>query len=511
MGDVLLGLKEQFSKVLSNYDSKQKKSILIAAILTLILTTGIILYISRPEYVVLYKDLDLKESGEVVKNLDELRVQYRIREQGTILVPKKDVNKIKMDLATKGVPSAKFSYEDIINKNNMFMSEDEKRKAYNYALQNHLASIIQEIPGVRKAIVTLSIPQRSDFILSENKQDAKASVFIEGENIENISVEGIAVLVANSVEGLNKENVTIHDSKGRVLNNVNKADSSFTSSTQLELQAQVKDDIERNLLEFLASVFGYGNVSVMASVNLNFDTDITESREFKTPIEGEENGLIRSMEENIETVTDNSNGGVPGTDTNTEEIPQYVEGGNENSSYHKSNRIVNYELNEIVRRVERAKGEITDITVAVILNSNILEGNELTDEKRQNIEQLISSATGLQTKSVNIYAQPFNTNISDALEKAGSATQNKTPLWMVVVLIILGLIPIAGVIIYFINKKNKKLDTTIQSKTIQIPQEQLEDLELDIKESGYKKSVESFVNKNPEIVSQLLKSWLDEE
>ncbi|KXZ39764.1 flagellar M-ring protein FliF [Alkalithermobacter thermoalcaliphilus JW-YL-7 = DSM 7308] len=509
MGNYFQNVKEQLSKFFSSYDNRQKKIMIITAVLTLFLTTGIILYISRPEYVILYKDLDLKETGEIVKNLDDLRVQYKIKDQGTILVPKKDVNKIKIDLATKGVPAAKFSYEDIINKNTMFMSEDEKQKAYNYALQNHLASIIQEIPGVKKAIVTLSIPRRTEFILSENRQEAKASVFIEADNIDQISVDGIAVLVSNSVEGLNKENVTIHDSKGRVLNNSNKDNNLLTSTTQIELQNEVKSDIEKNLTEFLSSVFGYGNVSVMASVTLNFDTDIMESREFKTPIEGEENGLIRSMEENIETVSDNSAQGVPGTDTNTEEITQYVETDDNNSSYYKSNKIVNYELNEVIRKVEKAKGEVRDITVAVILNKDVLEGNELTEENRQQIEQLISSATGLQTKSVNIYAQSFNNNIQEALNNASSSKEGSLPLWVMVMLVVLLIIPIGALILYF-TKKNRK-DIKKEQIQIQIPEEKVEDLELDIKESGYKKSVESFINKNPEIVSQLLKSWLDED
>ena len=38
-----------------------------------------------------------------------------------------------------------------------------------------------------------------------------------------------------------------------------------------------------------------------------------------------------------------------------------------------------------------------------------------------------------------------------------------------------------------------------------------EQIELEIKESGRKKSIESLIDTNPEIVTQLLKTWLDEE
>ncbi|SHJ43110.1 flagellar basal-body MS-ring/collar protein FliF [Tepidibacter formicigenes] len=517
MGDIFSKLKDFTNNFFSKYNKKQKISMAVGAFLIVSITTGSILYITRPEYVVLYKDLDLKESAQIAKNLDELKVDYKIKDEGIILVRKENINKIKMDLSTKGIPAAKFSYEDLLNKNTMFMSEDEKERAFNYALQNQIASVIEEIPSVKKALVNLSIPKTSSFILDENKQDSKASVFIElkeGAVLDKQSIDGIATLVSNSVEGLNSENVTIHDSTGRVLNSKDKNET-FASSNQLELQNKVKEDIEENLIKLLSPVYGYGNVSVMASVKLNFDTDIMESKEYEPPIEGEENGIIRSLQQSNESVRDNQNGGVPGTDSNTEEITQYQQEENTQSAYDKSNKIVNYEMNEIVRKVERSKGQIQDITVAVILNSEVLEGKELSDDKKKEISNLVSSATGLDTKRVEVYAQSFNTDIADALNDASKDQGTILPMWMIILLIILVLIPILGFIIYIIirNRKEKEKNqnvTKTEAESINNMEQEIEELELDIKESGYKKSIENLVNKNPEIVSQLLKSWLDE-
>lgn len=515
MGDILSNIKNGSNSFFSKYTKKQKIMMGVASFLIIAITTGSILYFSRTEYEVLYKDLDLKTSGEVVKNLDELKVQYKIQDQGTILVPKDDINKIKMDLSTKGVPSAKFSYEDMLNKNNMFMSDDEKEKAYNYALQNQLGSVIEQIPAVKKALVNLSVPQNTDFILEENKQKAKASVFLElkeGEKLDKQSIIGIASLVANSVEGLDAKNVTIHDQTGKMLNE-NDADESIESANQMDLQNKVKKDIEKNLEEFLAPVVGYGNFSVMASVKLNFDADTTETKEYKTPVEGEENGLVRSSQEETETVKDGQNGGVPGTATNTDQPAQYQQTENNSSDYNKSNKVVNYELNEMVRKVTKAKGQIQDITVSVVLNSKALEGKELSDEKKKEISKLVSTATGMDTKAVEVYAQSFNTDIADALKESSKDNKGSIPMWAIILLIIVVLMPLVGFGVYMImrNKKKEEEAQLAQPATIEIPQEDLDELELDIKESGYKKSIESLVNKNPEIVSQLLKSWLDED
>lgn len=519
MGDFFTNIKNTLLNLSSKFNKKQKMMMIIGAALIVIITAGSILYISKPEYVVLYKNLTLKESGQIVKNLDELKIQYKIQDDNSILIAKDSINKVKMDLSTKGVPSAKFSYEDLLNKNNMFMSDDEKQKAFNYALQNQLSSVIEEIPNVKKALVNLTIPQRTDFILQENKQKPKASVFIdlsEGEILDKQSVNGIATLVANSVEGLETKNVTIHDSKGKVLND-NEDESNFESSNQLELQKKVKQDIEKNLVDFLSSVYGYGNVSVMANVKLNFDSDSTEIKEYKTPVEGEENGLIRSLQEDKEVVKGNSNGGVPGTDTNTQLPTQYQQIAEDKSAYDNSKKIVNYELNEIFKKVTKAKGQIQDITVAVILNSNVLEGKELSEDKKKEISKLVSTASGLDTKTVEVYAQPFNSDISDALQKSSKNDKGTIPMWIIIMLILALLIPIGFIVGYvLIKKNNKKKEKEMQALKLQqqglnINNVEIEELEFDIKESGYKKSIESLVTKNPEIVSQLLKSWLDEE
>ncbi|WP_099187227.1 flagellar basal-body MS-ring/collar protein FliF [Tepidibacter mesophilus] len=514
MGENFLKIKETVVTFLSKYTKKQKINVFVGFILILVISTLAILNITKPEYSVLYKDLDIKEAANITKNLDELKIDYKINDEGTILVKKEQINKIKMDLSTKGIPSTKFSYDDLLDKNTMFMSEDEKNKVFNYALQNQIESVIEEMPAIKKADVNLSIPKDSTFILDENKESAKASVVIElndGFSLNKQSIEGIAFLVSNSVQGLSVDNITIHDSSGRVLNK-KENEESYESANQLEIQNKAKEDIENNLVKFLSTIYGNGNVSVMASVKLNFDTDITETKEYNTPIEGEENGLIRSMQEKNESVKNSQNGGVPGTDSNTEEITTYKQEESEDSEYNNFDKTVNYELNEIVRKVEKAKGQIQDITVAVVLNSEILPDKELTDEKKKEIVNTVSSAAGIDTKRVEVYAQSFNNTLNEGADELDTGKLNM-PIWTIILIILLILIPICICILYIMKLKKEKeaKKKEEESEDINIMQEEIEELELDIKESGYKKSIENLVNKNPEIVAQLLKSWIDEE
>jgi flagellar M-ring protein FliF len=121
MGENFLKLKETVSNFLNKYTKKQKINVFVGFILILIISTLAILNITKPEYSVLYKDLDIKEAANITKNLDELKIDYKITDEGTILVKKEQINKIKMDLSTKGIPSTKFSYDDLLDKNTMFM------------------------------------------------------------------------------------------------------------------------------------------------------------------------------------------------------------------------------------------------------------------------------------------------------------------------------------------------------------------------------------------------------
>ena len=520
--DFFNNIKDKTGKLSEKYSKRQKIMLGGLAVGLVVITTAMIIYFTRPNYVTLYREIDLKTASEVTSQLDELNIPYRLNQDNSISVPDTYINKAKVDLAGAGLPEATFDYNDLINRNSMFMSDDEKNQARNYALQNEIANVIQSIPGVKKAFVNLSIPKTQEFILQENKMDAKASVFLNLDDkvsLDQTSIQGITMLVANSVEGLKPENVTVHGPNGQVLNeDSTDTNNTLVSQTNLELQNKVKLDVEKSLNNFLAPIYGYGNVSVMASVKLNFDTDNTQSKSFAPPIEGETDGLVRSLQENIEKVENSQEAvGNPGVDANAEEeVVDYatLDPNALNSNYDNNERIVNYELNEIVKTVEKAKGQIENLTVAVVLNKDSLEGGELTEEQKTEIASLINAATGLETKSVEIYAQSFNQDIQNAL--SDTTSQEGIPIWMWIAFGVIALIPILAIGIYMIMKRRKEKKKEAE-KLLEIPQESaiskaaVEQIELEIKESGRKKSIESLIDTNPEIVTQLLKTWLDED
>ncbi|KAB3535886.1 flagellar M-ring protein FliF [Alkaliphilus pronyensis] len=515
MTEAVETMRNQLNEYFQGMEKKQKIKLALTTLFILLALTAIILYFTRTEYVVIYNDLDAKQAGEVISTLETNNIKAKSGDTvGTILVAKEDEKRAQMVVATQGLPTARFSYEDAFS-NSFMMTSEERTQRFLYAQQNYLASTVEEIPGVRKAVVHLTVPDKSGFVFSDNERTSKASVFIDldpSAKLDKNSINGIVMLVSNAVEGLYPENVTVHGNDGRVLNSQNEAGDSFDTNNHIDLQQAVKSDLEKSIGDFLSTVYGYGNVAVMANVKLDFDSEITEILEFSPPIDGETSGIIRSMQELQQNVVNEEAGGIPGTDSNTEDITQYVENDSNVSRYNEASRTINYEINELRQKIVKAQGQVQDITIAVYINSNAINGGQLTDEERKELQNIISAAAGLDTRVVQVGVQEFSNSIEEQLR---SAMENQGPqgglasiplwLWGIAGTLLLASVYLAS------TKLRKKKEEPVESIRELIPQDELEEIDLELSGSQAKQQIEKMVSKKPEAVAQLLRNWLSED
>lgn len=520
MGDTIQQMKQQLNEFYQSLNTSQKIKIGVSGLLVITAIALMVFFTSRPEYVLLYSNLTVSDAGEMTKKLDELGIPWKSQdgqEEGktTLLVPQEYKDKAKMNLAIEGLPKQGFSYEEMMNTSSLTMTNDERKKRFLIAQQNALARTIEEIDGVKSAVVNLSVAEDTNFLVDPQK--SKASVFVTLDNDKNLTEEqtnGIVMLVANAVKGLDPENISIVDNKGRLLNKKNNTNN-FDATTQMGLQQQVQNDLKASLEQFLSTVYGVGNVAVMVNVKMDFDSEVTDIQEFSPPIEGETTGLIRSMSELKEQVINGVSGGAPGTDSNSEDITQYVEGSNEASKYDKANKTINYEMNELKRKIVKAQGQIKDITVAVLINKKALVDQELSEEHKQEIINLVSASAGLDTKVVEVMARDFDNTLSEQFANANAMRQNQgifggIPLWSVGILAAL-LLGGAGYGVYRMRKRKDEVDELLQKQPVTVEQT-INEIDIEGKEkSGYKKEIEKFVDRKPEAVAQLLKTWLNED
>lgn len=513
MSESLSQVKNQLNDYFQRLEKKQKIILFSATTFAVLALTGLIFYFTRPEYIELYRNLEPQQSGEIMDTLEGNNIRAKFgQNSGTILVPKSDEKRAQVVVATQGLPSAKFSFEDAFSGNSFMMTSEERSKRYVYALQNYLASIIEEIRGVKSADVALVVPEKSGFVLNTNESPAKASVRLELEGnavLDSNSINGIAILVSNAVDGLSPDKVTIHGSDGRVLNQDPKENLDiFNSNNNMALQQSVKDELERSITNFLSNVYGYGNVVVMANVKLDFDSEVTEIKEFAPPIADETTGIPRSMQELSQNVINGGTGGIPGTDTNTEDGPQYVEGDENYSTYSEASRTINYEINELYKKIVKAQGQVKDVTVAVFLNSASLADGDLTAEQKQDLINIISAAAGLDTKVVQVGVQQFNSGIvASGDEDLAPRSSAMLPLWAIGII----LATIAGATYLIVSRRRKSKEEIVETIDEMIIPEPIEEINLDLPGSQVKQQIEKLVNKKPDAVAQLLKNWLNED
>ena len=95
------GLFEQFAKF-----GAARLAAMLAVTLTLVGFFGFVMFrMSQPAMSVLFADLSSQDVSAILKDLDARGIRYELRGDGqTVLVPKDDVPRLRLDLAGKGIP-----------------------------------------------------------------------------------------------------------------------------------------------------------------------------------------------------------------------------------------------------------------------------------------------------------------------------------------------------------------------------------------------------------------------
>jgi flagellar M-ring protein FliF len=98
---------------------------------------------------VLFTGLQAEDAGAIVAKLQENKVPYQI-DGTTIKVPEKNVDEMRMQLASQGLPESSNVGFEIFDKTNLGMTDFSQRISYQRALQGELCRAIDQIESVSK-------------------------------------------------------------------------------------------------------------------------------------------------------------------------------------------------------------------------------------------------------------------------------------------------------------------------------------------------------------------------
>ena len=174
--------------------------------------------VPRPDYQLLYARLGDKDAAAVISYLEAQNIPHQVTAGGSAVeVPSDQVYKLRMDLAGKGLPSGDGVGFEIFDKGQFGLSDFVQRTNYLRAVQGELARTITQLQGVRAARVMIVQPENR-LLLTDQSVKSTASVFVDlgGGRLEPDQVNAIRHLVANSVQGLQPDQVAVVDNHGHV-------------------------------------------------------------------------------------------------------------------------------------------------------------------------------------------------------------------------------------------------------------------------------------------------------
>jgi flagellar M-ring protein FliF len=399
----------------------QRVSLVVAALAVIGGLTGVVLWSQRPDYQLLFGRLGEKDAAAVISYLEAQNVPHEVTAGGSaVLVPASQVYKLRMDLAGKGLPNGDGVGFEIFDKGQFGLSDFVQRTNYMRALQGELARTIVQLQGVRSARVMIVQPENR-LLLTEQGVKPTASVFIDigSSRFETEQVDAIRHLVANAVQGLDPNQVSVIDNRGRVLSAELQQDPTLgTASSQIRYRQQVEDYLSKKVESMLAAVIGPGNAVVRVSADI--DTEATTLTEEKYDPEGQVVRTQTVTEDTTNTVEQRSAGGPVGVSANVpEKTPGSPAAGaavaaskpSSTSEQSRKNHTTTYEINRTTTNITRNPGSVKNVTAAVFVAQRVAAPagpggkagaadapvEKRTPEELNALRQIVINALGLKT------------------------------------------------------------------------------------------------------------------
>jgi len=367
--------------------TKTQKTIFIVMTIAVFLSAGFFVqWFTKVEYAELFTGMEPTAAGEVVNKIQEMGVPYQLANQGTtILVPANQVYDLRLQLAASGVIASGGTGFELFDESKLGITDFERQLNYQRALQEELRRTVIQLEAVEQARVHLVIPEQSLFIRDQGK--ASASIVVKLAPMATLrpdQVMAIVNLVSGSVERLAVENVNIIDTQGIILSEGLFDDSGslmVSQGKQFEQKRKFEKDLEQKVENLLRPMLGNGQAVTMVTAELDYDRREVTRIEF-----GESH--IRSEEIIDEQHINNAEGGVVGEDNLQDLGTTYPELESGDSGSTISERVTNYELDQLQETVVYAPGRLISLSTAVAIDGT------LTDEMVESIRQVVGAAIG---------------------------------------------------------------------------------------------------------------------
>jgi len=420
--------------------NKQQKIVIIATLVIIVgLVSFLIVYNSNSKvrgddgYRVLFDNLKPADAALIMQDLDKNKIPYKIPKDGVIEVPKDMVQKVRLQVASLGLPKQSTVGFNLFDKQEFGATDFEQNIKYLRALEGELSSDITSLRAVKRAKVNIAIPKQTLFVSQQTPVTASVVLELEPNMVLTPKqILGIKNLVAAAVPRLKPENVKLINQYGDPLGE----NDALTTNNEL-LKAELiykkryEEALQEKIIDILAPIVG-GRNKVVAKVDVDFDFSKVKS---KSEIFSPDN-VVRSeqtMEESRTGYSPKQVGGVPGAVSNIGPV-QGLKTSQVRNKYNKSTTTTNYEISKTIKDTQEDPVRIKRITAAVVVDGHYeMKKDKKGDEKLTyiplskadlaSITNLVKSSIGFNAKRGDeVSVSNFQFNVSSTTKESLTPT-----------------------------------------------------------------------------------------
>ena len=541
--------KSGFSAALGNVDVLRQVTLIMALAICLAIAVFVIMWANQPDYRFLTK-LPTEQLIKTMDFLDANKVDY-LQENNTISVPSDEYQDVKMLLAREGLTDEPNEGTNIIMQDMGFgVSQRLEGERLKHSREQQLARTIEELQSISRAKVLLAIPRENVF--AKRVKNPSATVVLtmrRGKMLSEEEVDSVVDIIASSVQGLTPNRVTVTDQNGRLLNSGSQDSISSRSRKEFEIEKKREQEYMDKIDTIMIPVIGLGNYTAQVDVTMDFTNTEETQRRYNSDLPA-----LRSEMKVEDSTIGGMLGGIPGALTNQppldSEIPENAVGSNNAKampSRSHSESTKNYELDEAISYTKQQAGVIRRISVSVALDylsttnaEGVVDASPRSVTEVASIRRLLQGSIGFDLQRgdvLEVVSLPFSRLDLGTLEELPIYEQ---PWFLKTLKLVLGALVIIVLIIAVVRPMLKRLvypdqspedygdksldghidlgDATMDMLTSEFDAGavgfapdgslQLPDLHRD---EDILKAVRALVANEPELSSQVVKSWLNED
>lgn len=541
-------LKKILETIKTKWSALDKKIKIVAISVVCVIIVSVIIVIalnSVTSYAVLYSGASTEETSEIISVLQNEMGAADVRfdpQTGDILVPASEVETLRAQLSVKGYPKSTFNYDIWDTSIGMFSTESDKRVKQIQQLQENLRATLSSFKGVESAIVILGIPEDDNYMISNSREEATASVVLQLNDTLSIdSINGIYNLIRTAVPGLKTENISVTDGSANLLTTDRveeeiPEDEMDIFQKRLEFQNSITKILEDNLSKVFEGVFPDYKVGVGVTLNYNDEVSQIETYTPSVDAEGTRGGMISKEEYTSAGGGVAEEGGLVGTTVDSDISPDYptlsIADGDE--FYYETQKNIEYLVNKEVKQIEKDGYSYDNISATVVVDAT-----DITQAEIEEWQRVIANAIGTTIDRVSFKAYPFMLDRTGGGAGDGSVVVQGSRSSLVFAIVALGILLVILLVIALVaagsNKRRAKARKAAAAAMATAPSASasgrfdFEDSSLRDNDSSdridyeihslseeddssrdvvLKREIREFSKTNPEIVAQLIRTWM---